>query len=116
MRRDLDDLIAEYESTREAIRHARNRARREAQDQDAALYDGMIRTLDYALAEMEGQYRAPRREILVGDLADLDRLAARRRQWVAWDDAGEAAEEEEESLPVAWLSFLSLRCVCQSKS
>ncbi|MDI9261100.1 sigma factor-like helix-turn-helix DNA-binding protein [Alicyclobacillus sendaiensis] len=109
MRRDLDDLIAEYESTREAIRQARNRARRQAEDHDAALYDSMVRTLDYALAVMEGDYRAPRREILVGDLTDLDRLAARRRQWVARDNAGAAAEEEEERLPVAWLSFLSLR-------
>ncbi|WP_206832733.1 sigma factor-like helix-turn-helix DNA-binding protein [Alicyclobacillus fructus] len=108
MRRDLEDLIVEYESTREAIRQARNRARREANDQDATLYDSMVRDLDYALAEMEGQYRAPRREILVGDLADLDRLAARRRRWMDWDKADEACEEEER-LPVAWLSFLSLR-------
>ncbi|MCL6489901.1 MAG: LuxR C-terminal-related transcriptional regulator [Alicyclobacillus mali] len=109
MRRDLEDLIAEYESTREAIRQARHRAQREAQEHDAALYESMIRTLDYALGEMEGRTRAPRREILVGDLTDLDRLAARRRQWVARDNAGAAAEEEEERLPVAWLSFLSLR-------
>ncbi|WP_304459575.1 sigma factor-like helix-turn-helix DNA-binding protein [Alicyclobacillus sendaiensis] len=108
MRRDLDDLIVEYESTREAIRQARNRARREANDQDATLYDSMVRDLDYALAEMEGQYRAPRREILVGDLADLDRLAARRKRWEACDDA-DGADEEEERLPVAWLSLLSLR-------
>ncbi|AEJ44375.1 sigma factor-like helix-turn-helix DNA-binding protein [Alicyclobacillus acidocaldarius] len=108
MRRDLDDLIAEYESTREAIRQARNRARREANDQDATLYDSMVKTLDYALAVMEGECRAPRREILVGDLADLDRLAARRRRWMDWDDASEGGEEEER-LPVAWLSILSLR-------
>ncbi|WP_304459395.1 sigma factor-like helix-turn-helix DNA-binding protein [Alicyclobacillus sendaiensis] len=108
MRRDLDDLIAQYESTREAIRQARNRARREANDQDATLYDSMVRDLDYALAEMEGQYRAPRREILVGNLADLDRLAARRRRWEAWNEA-DGVGEEEERLPVAWLSFLSLR-------
>jgi len=108
MRRDLEDLIVEYESTREAIRQARNRARREANDQDATLYDSMIRDLDYALAEMEGQYRAPRREILVGDLADLDRLAARRRRWETWDEA-DGVDEEEERLPVAWLSILSLR-------
>ncbi|ACV58526.1 sigma factor-like helix-turn-helix DNA-binding protein [Alicyclobacillus acidocaldarius] len=108
MRRDLDDLIAQYESTRESIREARNRARREQNDHDAALYDSMVKTLDYALAVMEGEYRAPRREVLVGDLADLDRLAARRRRWGAWDEA-DGADEEEERLPVAWLSFLSLR-------
>ncbi|MBF8378477.1 helix-turn-helix domain-containing protein [Alicyclobacillus mali] len=108
MRRDLDDLIAQYESTREAIREARNRARREQNDHDAALYDGMVKTLDYALAVMEGEYRAPRREILVGDLVDLDRLTARRRRWMDWDDASKGGEEEER-LPVAWLSILSLR-------
>ncbi|WP_206832005.1 sigma factor-like helix-turn-helix DNA-binding protein [Alicyclobacillus fructus] len=108
MRRDLEDVIAQYESTRESIRDARNRAKREQNEHDAALYDGMVRTLDYALAVMEGDYRAPRREILVGDLADLDRLAARRRRWEAWDDA-DGADEEEERLSVAWLSFLSLR-------
>ncbi|WP_304459612.1 sigma factor-like helix-turn-helix DNA-binding protein, partial [Alicyclobacillus sendaiensis] len=68
----------------------------------------MVKTLDYALAVMEGEYRAPRREVLVGDLVDLDRLAARRRRWTAWNDAGEGGGEEER-LPVAWLSFLSLR-------
>ncbi|WP_206832070.1 sigma factor-like helix-turn-helix DNA-binding protein [Alicyclobacillus fructus] len=108
MRRDLDDLIAEYESTRESIREARKRARRESNDHDAALYDSMVKTLDYALAEMEGHYRAPRREVLVGDLVDLDRLAGRHRRWMDWDDASKAGEEEEH-LPVAWLSFLSLR-------
>ncbi|WP_062309286.1 sigma factor-like helix-turn-helix DNA-binding protein [Alicyclobacillus sendaiensis] len=108
MHRDLDDLIAEYESTRESIRAACNRARREQNEHDAALYDGMVKTLDYALAVMEGHYRASRREILVGDLVDLDKLAARRRRWMDWDDASEVREEEER-LPVAWLSFLSLR-------
>ncbi|MCL6445316.1 MAG: helix-turn-helix domain-containing protein [Alicyclobacillus sp.] len=108
MRRDLNDLIAEYESTRESIRTARDRARREKNDHDAALYDSMVKTLDYALAVMEGEHRAPRREILVGDLVDLDRLAARRRRWETWDDVREVGEEEER-LPVAWLSFLSLR-------
>jgi len=112
MRRDLDDLIAQYEFTRESIREACNRARREQNDHDAALYDSMVKTLDYALAVMEGEYRAPRREVLVGDLVDLDRLAARRRRWEAWDEA-DGADEEEERLPVAWLSFLSLReAVC----
>ena len=118
MRRDLDDLIAQYEFTRESIREACKRARREQNDHDAALYDSMVKTLDYALAVMEGEYRAPRREVLVGDLADLDRLAARRRRWEAWDEA-DGADEEEERLPVAWLSILSLReaaCLFASES
>lgn len=108
MHRDLNDLIAEYESTRESIREARDRARREQNKHDAALYDSMVKTLDYTLAVMEGEHRAPRREILVGDLVDLDRLAARRRRWMDWDDASEGGEEEER-LPVAWLSILSMR-------
>ncbi|AEJ43764.1 transcriptional regulator, LuxR family [Alicyclobacillus acidocaldarius subsp. acidocaldarius Tc-4-1] len=68
----------------------------------------MVKTLDYALAEMEGHYRAPRREVLMGDLVDLDRLAARRRRWSDSSDT-EEADTQEERLPVAWQSILSLR-------
>lgn len=119
-RRGLEDLIAEYEDTlgrvKAAKRECEHRAREKPEFQrDVWLYESMIRTLDYTLCLMEGTTRIDHREVLVGDLTVLDRLATRNgihgRQ--SEEDEGIEAEDAVEtwrnSLPVAWRTVLSLR-------
>lgn len=122
-RSDLEDLIQEYELTLQRIKEAKRETQKRLQEhpeleRDVWLYESMARSLDYTLCLMEGTTRVEHREVLVGDPAVLDRLAAKcvgGTQPGRWDrdDEGDAAEGVVEwwrqRLPVAWRSVLSLR-------
>ncbi|WP_029423491.1 sigma factor-like helix-turn-helix DNA-binding protein [Alicyclobacillus macrosporangiidus] len=112
-RRDLEDLIAQYEATLQQLKAARNQFERLARtdpslERDARLCESMVRTVDYAICQMEGCTRITHREILVGDVKDLDRLAARSQ--MLWEtEAEDERQEEDDDMPVAWNSVLTKR-------
>ncbi|WP_206830141.1 sigma factor-like helix-turn-helix DNA-binding protein [Alicyclobacillus fructus] len=117
MRDDLADLIEEYEASLEVVKSIK----RHHQKQDdpgsylAVKYcESMIRTTEYALGLMEGTVRVEHREIPIGDMGVLDRLAAKRGLCGSGemdaDDEDQGLEETwSERLPVSWRSILSLR-------
>ncbi|WP_083516058.1 sigma factor-like helix-turn-helix DNA-binding protein [Alicyclobacillus sendaiensis] len=124
-RSDLMDLIQEYEVALQRIKDAKRETQKRLQEhpeleRDVWLYESMARSLDYTLCLMEGTTRVEHREVLIGDPAVLDRLAAKSigTQSGRWDrddegDEGDAAggvvEWWRQRLPVAWRSVLSLR-------
>ncbi|AEJ43681.1 sigma factor-like helix-turn-helix DNA-binding protein [Alicyclobacillus acidocaldarius] len=117
MRPELADLIVEYEQSLEAVKSIK-RARQKEDDPrsylDVKYCESMIDTLEYTIGLMEGTTRVERREVPIGDMAVLDRLAAKRGlcgcgEWDA-DEEDEGHEELwSERLPVSWRSILSLR-------
>ncbi|WP_029423311.1 LuxR C-terminal-related transcriptional regulator [Alicyclobacillus macrosporangiidus] len=116
-RRGLEDLIQQYEETLKKVKEARSTFERLSRtnpryERDAKLCEGMIRTLDYAICEMEGSTRTTHREILVGDHEDLDRLAARRKAGMV-DQDSEAEDEGYQRVLVAWRTIMTTReAVC----
>ncbi|SFU81736.1 LuxR C-terminal-related transcriptional regulator [Alicyclobacillus macrosporangiidus] len=116
-RRGLEDLIQQYEETLKKVKEARSTFERLSRtnpryERDAKLCESMIRTLDYAICKMEGFTRTTHREILVGDLSDLDRMAARRKAGVV-DEGSEAEDEGYQRVLVAWSTIMTTReAVC----
>lgn len=118
-RPDLEDLIQEYEMTLQRVKEAKRETQKRLQEhpeleRDVWLYESMARSLDYTLCLMEGTTRVEHREVLVGDVTVLDRLAAKRGDPGVWGKDDEVATENTvewwwQRLPVAWRSVLSLR-------